>query len=58
MKRFFGALMILMGIGLGAWIGYNLFVERLPEAQGKSPIPAVIFTVALFTVGGKWVAGR
>jgi hypothetical protein len=58
MKKLLGLIMVLLGIVLGGWVGYNLLVQRLPEAQGKSPIPAIVFTVALLAVGCKWIAGR
>jgi uncharacterized membrane protein HdeD (DUF308 family) len=33
-----GVLMILLGVGLLAWIAFNQFVEMQPSAEGKSPI--------------------
>lgn len=37
-KLVFGVLMIVLGVGLLAWIAFNQFVEMQPEAQGKSPL--------------------
>jgi hypothetical protein len=50
--------MVVMGIALAGWVAYNLLVERQPEAQGTSPVPAIIFAAALIGVGGKWVLNK
>jgi hypothetical protein len=57
MKRVLGGLMVLMGLALGCWIGYNLLIERQPETRGKSPILAIGFCAGLLLVGVKWVRG-
>ncbi len=57
MRRVLGALLLIFGAVLACWIGYNLLIERQPEATG-SPIPAIIFCIALFFVGGRWIAGE
>ncbi len=57
MRRVFGALILLMGISLAAWIGYNLLIERQPEATG-SPLPAMILSIAFIFVGGRWVLNK
>jgi len=45
----FGAVCVLLG--LGAWIAYNLLVERLPETQGRSPVVPILFATALVATG-------
>jgi len=47
--------MLVFGTVLVCWVGYNLFVERLPATEGLSPVPALVFSAALFYVGVKWV---
>lgn len=43
--------MVVLGVVLLGWIGYNLFVEMQPTAEGLSPIAPTIFALALI-VGG------
>lgn len=58
MKRLFGAIVLLMGVALAAWIFYNLFIERLPEAQGKSPVGAILLAALFIYVGVMWLRGK
>ena len=46
----------LFGLTLLGWIGYNLFIERLPATQGRNPLPAVILSFACLGVGYKWMS--
>ena len=46
-----GALLLFGGLFLLVWIGYNLFVERLPQTQGRSPVPALVFATLLVAGG-------
>jgi hypothetical protein len=46
-----GGLLILFGIALLAWVAYNLLVERLPETEGKNPLPAVALGSGAIGVG-------
>jgi len=57
MKRVLGGLTILMGLALGCWIGYNLLIERQPEAQSMRPWRAIVFCASLLLVGAKWTRG-
>jgi hypothetical protein len=50
--------MLLMAAALLGWIGYNLFVERLPETRGISPLPGLAFLAGLIYVGVHWVRGK
>jgi hypothetical protein len=34
LRGIFGVLAIIIGLAIIAWIGYNAFVERLPEYTG------------------------
>jgi len=58
LKRIAGVFMLMLGVILVCWIGYNFLVEQLPEAQGRSPLPALGFSAALFYVGFNWVRGK
>jgi hypothetical protein len=51
-------LMLLLGTAPVLWIGYNLFVGRLPAARGRSPLRALVFVAGLFYVGVNWVRGK
>src|SRR5437899_819983 len=55
LRRFFGVVALVMGIALAGWILYNLFIERQPETQGKSPLPAILIAAAFIYVGVKWI---
>ena len=57
-KKILGAIVLLMGLALLCWVGYNLFIERLPEAQGRNPIPAILFTIGLLYVGQKMIRNK
>ena len=57
MKRLAGILIILLGVWLMCWIGYNVFIERLPEATG-SPFLSFILVLGFFYVGIKWIKGK
>ncbi len=54
MKRLIGVIALLMGLSLFAWLGYNLFIEMQPEAEGRSPIPASLLASAFVFVGARW----
>jgi len=52
-----GSFMLLLGGSLLAWIGYNLFVEMQPSAEGKNPVVPTILGVGIF-VGGVYRTGQ
>jgi hypothetical protein len=58
MKRILGVFIFILGLCLAAWIGYNLFIQRQPEAQGRSPIAAIIMSLAFLFVGYKWMTAK
>jgi hypothetical protein len=58
MKRVLGGLIFALGVILSVWVIYNLFVNRLPETQGKSPIPAIFVAAGFIYVGVKWMKGE
>ncbi len=58
MKRIMGAMIFLMGVGLIAWVGYNLFVEQLPETEGRRPFGPIAMSFAFLYVGFKWMRGE
>ena len=51
LKFGWGALLVLLGGGLLAWIGYNTFVEMQPQAEGRSPIIPSLFGGAMLISG-------
>ena len=57
-KRVAGLFVLLLGLVLLCWVGYNLFVETLPEARGRNPLPAILFSLAFLYVGQKWIRNR
>ena len=56
-KRFVGFIIFVVGTALAGWIVYSLFIERLPAAQGRNPIPAIALSVGSLFVGYKWMRG-
>ncbi len=50
-----GYLGLFMGMGLLSWIGYNYFVEMLPAAQGKNPIPPLLLSAICIYFGIKYL---
>ncbi len=48
--KIFGVICLVMGLILGSWIGYNLFIEALPATEGRSPVPAIGLTAVFFYV--------
>jgi hypothetical protein len=58
MKKLGGFVLILLGVGLLGWLGYNFFIEMQPVAEGRSPIPPLIFSAALIGVGTKWALSK
>jgi hypothetical protein len=57
-KRIMGGIIILMGVSLLGWIGYNFLIERLPETQGRSPVVPFFVSMGMIYVGVKWVRGE
>ena len=45
------AMFVALGLLQLCWIGYNLFVERLPETQGRDPLSAIKFSAVLIAAG-------
>ena len=58
MKRIAGASILLMGVALGLWIVYNMFIHRMPETQGRSLVGPLITVGAFVYVGAKWLQGK
>jgi hypothetical protein len=57
-RKFLGLLIALFGAVLVGWIAYNLFIERLPAAQGRNPIPAALVAAGCLFVGWKWMGDQ
>ena len=49
--RLFGALSLLIGVGILGWLAYNLFVRRLPEFTGLKSIAQALLPIALIGFG-------
>ena len=49
--RVFGALSLLLGVGILGWQAYNLFVRRLPEFTGLTAIAQALLPIALSGFG-------
>lgn len=58
LKRIFGFFILLIGLSILGWIAYNYFVAMQPEARGRNPLPALIFSGAAIYVGGKWLLSK
>jgi len=58
MRRVAGAVVLLLGLTLGGWVVYKLVLQRLPETEGLSSLPAIIVGAALTFVGVQWVRGK
>ncbi len=56
-RKFAGVFALLLGVLLGGWVFYNLFIHRMPEAQGRNPIPPIVMAVLFVVVGIKWIRG-
>ena len=57
-RRCSGVFVLLMGLMLAGWIFYNLFIQRLPETQGRSPLGAIFVAGAFIYVGFRWMRGQ
>ena len=57
-RKFLGLLIALFGVTLAGWIAYNLFIERLPAAQGRSPILPALLAIGCLFVGWSWMGGK
>jgi len=56
MKFLAGLFLFLCGAGILGWIGYNLFVEMQPEAEGRRIVSPLLFSTTLVIVGGSLMA--
>ena len=56
--RLLGLSAILIGGAMILWIGYNFFIERQPETEGKNPILGILVALGLIRVGMVWIRGR
>lgn len=52
-KKLFGFIIFSFGLILAGWIGYNLFIERLPATEGRNPIAPSIFAAGMLYMGWK-----
>lgn len=50
-----GVGVFLLGLCLLSWIGYNLFIDMTPEAQGRSLIMPIIVSIGFMYVGQLWI---
>src|SRR6202140_4053115 len=54
MKRFFGLLMLLMGISFGGWLLYARMSGRVKD---HNPLAGIGLVIGLIIVGARWVRG-
>ena len=57
-RRIAGALSLLLGLILGGWIFFNLFIHRMPETEGRPVVGPILLTVAFIYVGIRWLQGK
>ncbi len=55
MRRILGIVCLVIGISLLGWVAYNLFVELQPEAEGRSPYSAIMFSAVMIYIGLQWI---
>ena len=55
--RIFGLLATLTGLAILTWIGYNVFIEWQPQAQGN-PVFSSLVSILLINVGVIWLKGK
>jgi hypothetical protein len=51
LKYAWSGIVIAFGVGLLAWIGYNLFVEMQPPAEGRNPLIPALFGIGMIATG-------
>ncbi len=57
-KKSLGVLVFLIGALILGWVGYNYLVEMQPEAEGRNPLPALLFSGGAIFVGIKMFLGK
>ena len=55
--RILGLLATLTGVAILTWIGYNVFIEWQPQAQGN-PVFSSLVSILLINVGVIWLKGK
>ena len=50
-SKLIGILLLILGLALLIWIGYNLLIEMQPEAEGRNPLVAFALGVAMVITG-------
>ncbi|MGC1276443.1 MAG: hypothetical protein WBC44_22300 [Planctomycetaceae bacterium] len=54
MKRTAGLVLILFGIGLGAWVGYATFISENPDHHIRRPGKLIVLAIGAAGVGFAW----
>jgi hypothetical protein len=57
-RRISGILVFSLGFALAAWVAYNLLIQVQPDAEGRSPLGAVLLAALFMWVGVRWIRGR
>lgn len=50
-KIAWGSFMVILGVMILAWAGYNTFIEMQPSAEGKNLTLSAGFAVAIVIIG-------
>jgi len=58
LRRLFGVPVLFMGLALGGWMIYNLFIERLEETTRHPEVPGILVSLGLLYVGTRWIRGQ
>ena len=53
--RILGAICLLTGIAVLAWLAYNLFVQRQPQFTGLQSFGQLVLPVLLIIFGYRWL---
>lgn len=57
-RRLFGVPILCLGLALGGWMLYNLFIERMVEAEGRPTFVGAMLSIGLLYVGTQWIRGK
>ena len=53
-----GIIVILLGITILGWVGFNLFVEKQEAAKGRKPFAPIVLSCVMIFTGRKWLTAK